>query len=834
MICFRCGTEVEDSAPQCPNCGQRFAGGRKTFTATTTSFRALEKRRARAQKAAEALPYSIGDVIGARYEVRDLVGRGPLGAVYRVHDQEIEVDVALKVIHKSLLADDGARRSFSETIRRVRKLSHQNIVRIYDEAADGDLRFFTMQLLEGLTLKKVMSLRHDKGERFTPREAEPILSHIALALGHAHRHAVHGDLKPENVLLLPDVLKLTDFSAHEAIPSGSFARAQKTAERDRYLAPEVLDGGAVDPRADIYSLGVLLYELVCGQPFAPDAPPVSEVTDQPDEAVPSGLDSVVARATDSDPAKRFDTAEAFSEALGVAIDARELPSVDLSMAGAVLLPEDLTQKFKAPPELQDDPDEIAADIDGVDAPTTERPVVGGAAATPPPFDESEGSFVELLDDDLAIVEDAESIDVPGGIPLEIPQISGAPAAPPRDLDAPPEISFGGGPPPEQESERSATMVPAAPPAQGPWFLRSNIGFLAMVALIIGVGAWAVFALTGDSGQSRRVVQLERMDAAVARVPTGAPKAPATPPAVAATPDAAVVAAIPDAAPVAAARADAGQVAVAMAQPTVESEPEKPAELAPPVPAAPSDPVETPPRPAAPVVPPSAGESPKVPEPKPQPKPQPEPEPKPEAEPAPAAPPPPPKPVAASDGDDTVLSCPSGMKLVTLRGFPKGGAKRGKIKGAAAVAAAKDGKAFCVDAYEYPGRRGARPKVSVNLKEARGLCEAAGKKLCSGRQWRAACGGTYPYGRSFNPARCVTEDDDGDERSLSKAGSMRRCRSRFGAYDMSGNAAEWTDDGYVRGGDYAAYDEDAACGGAERRSPGSRRPGIGFRCCAAPR
>ena len=158
MICFRCGSEVPDQSPQCPNCGQRFAGKKRTFTATTTSFRALEKRRARAQKAADELPYAVGEVIDDRYEVRDVLGQGPLGVVYRVFDQEIELDIALKVFTGAALEGDSEGR-FADAIRRARRLSQQNIVRLYDTGGDDDARYFTMQFLEGLTLRKVIHLK---------------------------------------------------------------------------------------------------------------------------------------------------------------------------------------------------------------------------------------------------------------------------------------------------------------------------------------------------------------------------------------------------------------------------------------------------------------------------------------------------------------------------------------------------------------------------------------------------------------------------------------------------------------------------------------------------
>ena len=136
MICFRCGSEVPDGSLQCDNCGERLVNKRRTFTKTTTTFRALEQRRAAAKKVSKASPYKPGDLIEGRFEVRELVGRGPIGLVYRVFDQEIEVEIALKVIHSNLLQAGDSSDAFDETIRKIRRLSQQNIVRLYEYYRD--------------------------------------------------------------------------------------------------------------------------------------------------------------------------------------------------------------------------------------------------------------------------------------------------------------------------------------------------------------------------------------------------------------------------------------------------------------------------------------------------------------------------------------------------------------------------------------------------------------------------------------------------------------------------------------------------------------------------
>ncbi|MEZ4470060.1 MAG: SUMF1/EgtB/PvdO family nonheme iron enzyme [bacterium] len=181
-----------------------------------------------------------------------------------------------------------------------------------------------------------------------------------------------------------------------------------------------------------------------------------------------------------------------------------------------------------------------------------------------------------------------------------------------------------------------------------------------------------------------------------------------------------------------------------------------------------------------------------------------------------------------------MQCPGGTILIRTGRFPKNSGTGNRIKGAEGVALARAGNAFCIDAYEYPGK-GQRPRTSVTHTAASGLCKAAGKRLCSDREWLRACvgrgGAAYPYGKEFDGRLCNTEDDDGDERSVATGGSFPKCRSAVGAYDMSGNVAEWTDDQTVRGGDFASSDEDASCRAGGRRSEGSARASIGFRCCS---
>lgn len=181
MLCYRCGTHVPDTAEKCPTCGQNLStGGLRQATGT------FSRRRA-ATSQIEGAPYKPQDLVANRYLIKDIVGAGPLGFVFRAHDKEIDVEVALKVINPKLLQSVDERKQFAKQIRLARKLSHPNLVRVYEEGEDAERPFFTSQFLDGLTLRKIIDLRLQKGQFFALGEIEPILSQICNALDGAHK-----------------------------------------------------------------------------------------------------------------------------------------------------------------------------------------------------------------------------------------------------------------------------------------------------------------------------------------------------------------------------------------------------------------------------------------------------------------------------------------------------------------------------------------------------------------------------------------------------------------------------------------------------------------------
>ncbi len=180
MLCYRCGSHVPDGSETCGACGQKFASGSLKQTTGTFSRKKLGGTRL------EGAPFADGDVLGDRYVIKHGIGSGPLGFVFKAHDKEIDVEVALKVISPRLLQTSDERRAFAREVRQARKLSHNNIVRVYEDGEEKDHPFFTMQYLDGLTLRRIIDLRREKNQTFALAEVEPILAQIASGLDAAH------------------------------------------------------------------------------------------------------------------------------------------------------------------------------------------------------------------------------------------------------------------------------------------------------------------------------------------------------------------------------------------------------------------------------------------------------------------------------------------------------------------------------------------------------------------------------------------------------------------------------------------------------------------------
>ena len=150
--------------------------------------------------------------------------------------------------------------------------------------------------------------------------------------------------------------------------------------------------------------------------------------------------------------------------------------------------------------------------------------------------------------------------------------------------------------------------------------------------------------------------------------------------------------------------------------------------------------------------------------------------------------------------------------------------------------------FCIDPYEFPNRKGGMPLVNMTWPAAKAACEQLGKRLCEEDEWEKACKGAgslrYPYGENYEASACNTEDEYGEDRALSASGRFVRCRSGYGVFDLSGNAAEWTATAYAggadkaqKGGSFDRPDYAGRCAARKNAAPTVRGVEVGFRCCA---
>ena len=285
-------------------------------------------------EAPDADPLKLAGRTVSHFRIIEPVGRGGMGVVYRAEDMRLGRTVALKVPLATRYADDAARERFRQEARAAAALDHLNLCPVLEtgETAEGDL-FYTMPLYEGETLKARLA----RDGPLPLAQALDVAVQLVRGLGAAH-HAgiVHRDLKPGNVMLLPDgAAKILDFGLAKAADltlTGSWAMLGTVA----YMAPEQVQGHKVDPRADLWALGVVLYEMVTGgRPFGggheigvahailhQPSPPASALRAQ----VPAELDDLIDTCLHKDPAKRWQSAEAVATALaGVRLDHRSRP-----------------------------------------------------------------------------------------------------------------------------------------------------------------------------------------------------------------------------------------------------------------------------------------------------------------------------------------------------------------------------------------------------------------------------------------------------------------------------------------------------------------------------
>ena len=254
----------------------------------------------------------IGRLLDGRYRVESRIARGGMASVYLALDVRLERTVAVKVMHPSLAEDPQFVQRFIGEAKSVARLSHPNIVQVFDQGTDGTHVYLSMEYIPGRSLREMLRARG----RLPVREALEIVIPVLAALGAAHQAGlIHRDIKPENVLIADDGrVKVVDFGLARAIHGGHLTRTGTMIGTIGYMSPEQVTTGTADARSDVYAVGIMLFELLTGrQPYAGETAMsiayrhVHENVPAPSSVVPgipASVDALVRSATDRDPDRR--------------------------------------------------------------------------------------------------------------------------------------------------------------------------------------------------------------------------------------------------------------------------------------------------------------------------------------------------------------------------------------------------------------------------------------------------------------------------------------------------------------------------------------------------
>ncbi|MBW8867515.1 MAG: serine/threonine protein kinase [Acidobacteria bacterium] len=360
-------------------------------------------------------PSHAGQVLDGKYRLDALLAEGGMGAVYRATHVMLGKTVAIKLIRSAIVASPEIVRRFQREARAATALNHPNIVSVYDlgQTPDGTL-YIAMEYVDGPSLKALIQ----SGRPIPVARTIAILRQVASALATAHRHnIVHRDLKPQNIMLAAghdgsEVAKLVDFGIAKTFDeSTQLTNTGSALGTPYYMSPEQIDGRNVDARADIYALGIILYEMLVGEvPFADQSTPavlVKQLRERPvrpslkNAAVPPALEAIALRCLEKDPEQRYQTADEFaaalSDAVGTLIAPQTVNDVTLPMARTAVPPA-VPGASPAPAEATLlSPAQISQQVSADTKPTFVQAAVPPPLAAPvPPTPQRSSSIAPLI------------------------------------------------------------------------------------------------------------------------------------------------------------------------------------------------------------------------------------------------------------------------------------------------------------------------------------------------------------------------------------------------------------------------------------------------------
>jgi eukaryotic-like serine/threonine-protein kinase len=269
----------------------------------------------------------IGKRIGGRYEILKFIGGGGMSRVYLAHDIILDRDVAIKVLNYDFSNEEELKRRFMREALSATSLTHPHIVDIYDVGEDGDIHYLVMEFIEGQTLKEYIT----SNGPLAPEQALPIMRQLVSAISNAHYNGiVHRDIKPQNILMDQDGnVKITDFGIAMALSATAYTKTNSVLGTVHYLSPEQARGGMATKKSDIYSLGIVFYELLTGKlPFSGESAVSIALKHLQEETpsvrklfptVPQSVENVILKATAKDAVSRYRSADEMQDDLATVL-----------------------------------------------------------------------------------------------------------------------------------------------------------------------------------------------------------------------------------------------------------------------------------------------------------------------------------------------------------------------------------------------------------------------------------------------------------------------------------------------------------------------------------